>query len=369
MSAAHAAALPGPDGLRTLHAAMLDAVLTGLALEHVTALAAEHLGATVALVVPAAGVATAWPPRAPATLEPLHRYTLQRLAGEPAPVPAGVTHELAVAARGEQLGLAAVLDTPLGERAADVLHLTAAVAVVALALEEEAGGDGAGRLLEQLLDPAATPSGPEILSRARRAGTDLAAGATACCAPADDVAPHRIEAVIREAFPDALVLRKADRVLALLPGRDVRRLAGRPLAVVPFETDPERFGRALREADLAAGLIADGAASPDEVRHGTHRLLLRLAAEHPDELRRFHDDTIGPLVAYDAEHRTEIAATLRAYLAENCNMNATANAIYAHRHTVSYRLERVRELTALDPFSHEDRERLGLGLKAAALLR
>jgi hypothetical protein len=49
-----AAALPASDGLR---AAMLDAVLAGRDLEHVAALAADHLGATVALVVPAAGVA------------------------------------------------------------------------------------------------------------------------------------------------------------------------------------------------------------------------------------------------------------------------------------------------------------------------
>jgi len=44
-------------------------------------------------------------------------------------------------------------------------------------------------------------------------------------------------------------------------------------------------------------------------------------------------------------------------------MNATASAIYAHRHTVAYRLERVKELTGLDPLLSEDRERLGLGLK------
>jgi DNA-binding PucR family transcriptional regulator len=49
-------------------------------------------------------------------------------------------------------------------------------------------------------------------------------------------------------------------------------------------------------------------------------------------------------------------------------MNATASAIYAHRHTVSYRLERVRELTGLDPTSSEDRERLGLGLKAYRII-
>ena len=48
--------------------------------------------------------------------------------------------------------------------------------------------------------------------------------------------------------------------------------------------------------------------------------------------------------------------------------NATATAIYAHRHTVAYRLDRVRELTGLDPMQSEDRERLGLGLKAYRII-
>ena len=48
-------------------------------------------------------------------------------------------------------------------------------------------------------------------------------------------------------------------------------------------------------------------------------------------------------------------------------MNQT-HAIYAHRHTIAYRLERVRELTGLDPSSSEHRERLGLGLKAYRIL-
>ncbi|MFL5819385.1 MAG: helix-turn-helix domain-containing protein [Solirubrobacteraceae bacterium] len=36
-------------------------------------------------------------------------------------------------------------------------------------------------------------------------------------------------------------------------------------------------------------------------------------------------------------------------------------AIYAHRHTVGYRLERIREPTGLDPMLSEDRGGLGLG--------
>jgi sugar diacid utilization regulator len=35
---------------------------------------------------------------------------------------------------------------------------------------------------------------------------------------------------------------------------------------------------------------------------------------------------------------------------------------------VGYRLERIRDLTGLDPFTSEDRERLGLGLKAYRII-
>ena len=75
-----------------------------------------------------------------------------------------------------------------------------------------------------------------------------------------------------------------------------------------------------------------------------------------------------PLVDHDAQYRGDLLPTLESYLGHDCNMNATARAIYAHRHTVAYRLERVKELTGLDPAATEDRERLGLGLKALRIV-
>ena len=79
-------------------------------------------------------------------------------------------------------------------------------------------------------------------------------------------------------------------------------------------------------------------------------------------------NTVAALVRYDDQYRTDLVQTLEAYLEHNCNMNATAAAIYAHRHTVAYRLERVKELSGLDPMQTEDRERLGLGLKAYRII-
>ena len=93
-----------------------------------------------------------------------------------------------------------------------------------------------------------------------------------------------------------------------------------------------------------------------------------MLASHPEEVRSFYEDTVAPIVRYDDQYRTDLVGTLEAYLEQNCNMNATAAAIYAHRHTVAYRLDRVRELTGLDPTLSEDRERLGLGLKAYRII-
>src|SRR4029450_11456587 len=103
--------------------------------------------------------------------------------------------------------------------------------------------------------------------------------------------------------------------------------------------------------------------SAQDIGTGTYRLLFRVLASHPEEVRSFYEATAAPIVHYDDQYRTDRVGTVDSSLEHNCNMNATASAIYAHRHTVAYRLDRVRELTGLDPTLSEDRERLGPGLQ------
>ena len=163
---------------------------------------------------------------------------------------------------------------------------------------------------------------------------------------------------------------------ALLPGpvdtaRQVANRLGRQALVglSSHYSDPADVRRALEEAELVLGVTAAGGGPPgDEIGGGTYRLLFRVLASHPEEVRSFYEDTIAPLARYDEQYSTDLVGTLDAYLGQNCNMNATAAAIHAHRHTVSYRLERVKELSGLDPFTSEDRERLGLGLKAYRII-
>ena len=156
-----------------------------------------------------------------------------------------------------------------------------------------------------------------------------------------------------------------------------RRLAARlqrhgTVGLSSFYADPAELGRAIQEAELVLDVLrrSDGMGGDPmvDIGTGTYRLLFRVLASHPEEVRSFYEDTVAPIVKYDDQYATDLVGTLESYLGQNCNMNATAAAIYAHRHTVAYRLDRVKELTGLDPMQSEDRERLGLGLKAYRII-
>ena len=73
-------------------------------------------------------------------------------------------------------------------------------------------------------------------------------------------------------------------------------------------------------------------------------------------------------MAYDEQYETDLVGTLAAFLEADGNVAGTAQRLFTHRHTIYYRLERVRELSGLDVGSSDGREKLSLGLKAMRVL-
>ena len=127
------------------------------------------------------------------------------------------------------------------------------------------------------------------------------------------------------------------------------------------------------EALLAANVAAPDDQDPDSrllsfEDTGAYRLLLPAMSDDPAELERFYTDTISPLIAYDEQYGTELMLTLETFLANDGSVAETYKELFTHRHTIRYRLERVKELTGLDVNSTDGRERLGLGLKAMRVL-
>jgi len=390
------------ERLRGVHLRMVDAVLSGEGLGRVAALCAEAVGETgppaqVAIVIPRLGAAVCTPRAGTDVAEgdvgrirPLSRYVAERLrerGGRPVIVPDEITAEVPIAAGDERLGAVLLLGAEPSAHAAEFLHLAAVACLTEVAVEEareEVEQNLRGTFLEELrgrpdLDPA------ELVRRASRLGCDLSRGAVALCAALTTTRPRLMVATIAEEHPGALAQHMEDRIYAILPAHGgegapeetlagARRVAGRlerhgTVGLSSFYSDPGELGRAVQEAELVLDVLerSDGPV-PADIGTGTYRLLFRVLASHPEEVRSFYEDTVAPLVRYDAQYGTDLVGTLEAYLEHNGNMNATAAAIYAHRHTVAYRLERVRELAQLDPGASEDRERLSLGLKAYRII-
>ncbi len=383
------------ERLRAVHLQMLDAVLTGDGLAAVADLAAGAAGGPVAVVVPRLGVAVV-SDGGEGALQAVRRYMGEQARGRVAPVPAEVVAEVPIASGDERIGGVVLLAPGRPEpEAVEFLHLAAVAALTEVAVEEareEVEENVRGSFLEELRERPEGVDAADVVRRASRLGCDLQHGAVVLCAELSSERPRHVVALISSEYPGALAQHveggPAGRVYALLPGTGdgedqtatvaaARSLAGRlqrhgVVALSSFYADPGELGRAIQEAELVLEVLqrGDGLGGPiqEDIGTGTYRLLFRVLASHPEEVRSFYEDTVASIVRYDDQYRTDLVQTLEAYLEHNCNMNATASAIYAHRHTVAYRLERVKELSGLDPMQTEDRERLGLGLKAYRII-
>jgi PucR family transcriptional regulator, purine catabolism regulatory protein len=380
--------------MRDLSTRMIEAVLDGEGLRGVAELAASEAGGPVAIVLPARALAA----RAPddADLNGLAEYTRARVAdATPAP-PQAIAHEASIEAGGERVGLVLLLADEEGEGPAALIDregvlraaALAALAEVAVAdAREEAERRLRGGLIEELRTRK-VPSA-EATTRAARLDCDLRRGAIALVAEITSTSPSHATALIEGEYEGSLGELNDGRLYAILParggddapertleaaGRVAARLRRHGVAAVSsFYSDPGELHRAIREAELVLDVVRREPRIAEALEEGiaasgVYRLLFRALISDPEEVRTFYRDTVEPLVRYDTQYRSDLLGTLEEYLASDCNMNATARAIYAHRHTVAYRLDRVRELTGLDPQISEDRERLGLGIKAYRIL-
>jgi hypothetical protein len=298
--------------------------VAGDGLERVARSASEALGHPVAVICPSPGAPIVWPAGA---------------------VPAARLDELAAAAK----------------------------AIVRLIGDDS---DDPRRVIEALVNgsPADVDA---LIDQGRRHGVELAGGAIAICGVGDgdrDGDGDRSEIV--DALGGLFALVASGRLVGLVPldsedeaGGLVERLrrAGWLVGVSAPRRQPALLGEAVREAMLLAELMSvpEAAVAGQE---DTYRLLIGVLLRDPGELEQLRASTIGPLLAYDAEHDASLLVTLATFLAHHGSTTETAEAMQLHRHTVGYRLSRVLEVSGLSPYESDGRERLSLGMKAAQIL-
>ena len=263
----------------------------------------------------------------------------------------------------------------------------------------ERASEEAARSFQRAVLTRAIDDREDLIARGKELGTDLSSGASVAVVraharnPTEDDWRRRLLAVAgrgaRSIAPGSIASPsegETGEVVILLPdagGDTGRRVSGAVLreleaglAGFAFALgrsrrveDPLDLQRAFNEAMLALN-VAEGDSERVELAYeetGTYQLLLPYMSD-PAELKRFYDETVRPLVAYDEQYETDLLGTLATFLDCDANVNATASRLITHRHTIRYRFERVRELTGLDVSSTDGREKLSLGLKAMRVL-
>jgi sugar diacid utilization regulator len=263
---------------------------------------------------------------------------------------------------------------------------------------ERAGEAAVGSFVNAVLDREIEDR-RDLIARGKELGTDLENGGSVLVVklharrPAEGDWQARALTVVGRAArgiaPGALASLRSDHVAVIAPGPDEatsQRTAEAVLRSVDdampgfaavvgrsrIAIDPMDMHRASGEALLAANVASPDAEAARRLLSfddtGAYRLLLPAMSDDPAELERFYSDTVAPLIAYDEQYGTELVVTLECFLANDGSMAATNKQLFTHRHTIRYRLERVKELTGLDVNSTDGRERLGLGLKAMRVL-
>ncbi len=160
----------------------------------------------------------------------------------------------------------------------------------------------------------------------------------------------------------------AGRIAASVRATAARQLGdGASLAVCVGGAAPTWSG--LREslvetlATAPAALAAPPRDWHDVTSPDLHRLFWTLR-DH-DELQRFAQRRLGPLIEHDRRRKAKLLPTLEAYLAHGGRKAETARALHLERQSLYHRLGRIQEL--LDEDLDDEDVRLGLHVALRAL--
>jgi PucR family transcriptional regulator, purine catabolism regulatory protein len=204
--------------------------------------------------------------------------------------------------------------------------------------------------------------------------------------PAPSALAAEVEDALAAADVPALVGSRDEVVYALLGGeRDggpdgivaaARRRGWQGVHVGASRLKPglDAIGTAMREARRAVTAAAGRAEGrDDEIVTVDIRDLdvdgLVAGLESELELEAFVEQVLGPVIDHERDDPMPLLDTLRAYLAHGCRPGPAAAELCVHRHTLTYRLDRVATLTGRDLRDGDDLLALGFALRVWARLQ
>jgi purine catabolism regulator len=152
------------------------------------------------------------------------------------------------------------------------------------------------------------------------------------------------------AFGQAVI----DQGLAEYPDDPIRCGVGKPASDLPSWRDS--FSQAGQALEMARRFHERKLLYFPDL--SVYRLLFQF--EHNPELSAFQEEILGPVLAYEGGQ--ELLQTLEVYFAHNGSLTQAADALYIHRNTLIYRLDRVAEIGGFNLDNPETRLAVELAL-------
>ncbi|MEV7613095.1 helix-turn-helix domain-containing protein [Streptomyces sp. NPDC089799] len=354
--------------LRTTHSRLIDLVLEGGGLHALVTEAAPLLGGGTLTVRDHTGRTIATAGEAPAPDGAALRAASLDAHAERRPVRTRDGLWVAPASAGQE-ALGTLLLTPApgkGDGGPDdglrveLLGLVAQAAALVLLMQRSAAaaeGQVRDELFNDLLKEDQLPAA-KLAERARRLGVNLDGPHVVVVARPEGGSLGRavIWASSYAHQHSGLKSVESGSIVLLVPGTDpgaAGKAASQELSTAlnhPVTvgtagpvTELSAIGRTYQEARSCLDALTalggkGGTASPREL--GFLGLLL---SDSPNTAE-FVNNTIGPVLDYDAQQRTDLARTLEAYFASAGSPTRAAETLHVHPNTVSRRLERITEL-------------------------
>ena len=147
---------------------------------------------------------------------------------------------------------------------------------------------------------------------------------------------EEIEAVIQQ----SILYRKKDTDFQIGIGKSVE-------GYQRLKESYHEASRAIKYIDIIRLVTGDKNKS---VVHYSNLGFFQIFGEIDDvtELERYIPETLKKLYLYDDEHKGELITTLQMYLRNNQSIKKTAGAMFVHYRTISYRLEKIKQISGIN---------------------
>jgi DNA-binding PucR family transcriptional regulator len=245
--------------------------------------------------------------------------------------------------------------------------------------------EGARReFLSELLYGTET-SPEELLGRAHSFGYDLSLSYLALVGVGPDsrqgretVVATAVTAAVGAGTADPIILQKGDHTIALLPTEPLT-----DVVVVPEKLAAELGGKwkfgvggpalgldGIRKAYLEAREALEIGLALElggHVFRFDDVLLYHFLRVDLGLVDRFVTQMLGPLIEYDERRKGELLKTLSIYFKADGSVKLAGEMLFAHPHTVTYRLKQIQRLTGWSLRDPEDKLRMQLAVRAHAL--